>query len=210
MADIIKEPGAGTSATSASTPPPSTTAATADTADALRSGGERMLSDAKERVKSAAESQRHRAADAVRGMAGALHRAADDLKPENETMGRYTDMAAERLDRFAGYLRGTDWAQVVDEAENMARRQPAWFIGGAMAAGFLLARVIKNTAEPRRRGGDYASRMARRMPASSTAGYGTSTEAGVHPAGPATTHPISSSHMGTSAPPGSGPSGGEV
>lgn len=163
------------------------------TTEQLKASGDRILSDAKARVKDAADSQRARAADAVRGMAGALHRAAGDLKPENETMGRYTDMAADRLDQFAGYLRSANWSEVRVEAENMARRQPAWFIGGAMLAGFVVARLIKNAAEPAYgRERDYAARTSRRLPASSTVGYGTSTEAGLFPAGPATTHPISS------------------
>lgn len=183
MADIINETAAGSV-----TPPSGAGSASAgEAADTLRASGERVLSDAKAKVLDAAESQRRRAADAVRGMAGALHRAAGDLKPENETMGRYTDMAAERLDRFAGYLRSTDWSQVVEEAEDMARRQPAWFIGGAMAAGFLLARAVKNTAAPRARRDDYATRTSRRM----AAGYGASTEASVFPAASATTQPIS-------------------
>lgn len=126
----------------------------------LAQSGEHLLTDAKAKVLDAVESQRRRAADAVRGMAGALHRAAGDLKPENETMGRYTDMAAERLDRFAGYLRKTDWAQVLEESEDLVRRQPAWFIGGALAAGFLLARAVKNTSEPRRRYDRQGQRLA--------------------------------------------------
>lgn len=162
-------------------------------AESLKASGDRILSDAKAKVMDAADSQRTRAAEAVRGMAGALHRAAGDLKPENETMGRYTDMAAERLDQFAGYLRGAHWTDVIEEAEDLARRQPAWFIGGAMVAGFVAARLIKNAAEssPRRERAT-AARTSRRLAASSTVGYGTSTEAGVFPAGPTTTHPISS------------------
>jgi hypothetical protein len=136
-------------------------------------------------------------------MAGALHRAAGDIKTENETMGRYTDMAADRLDRFAGYLRGTTLADVVDEAEDLARRQPAWFIGGAMAAGFVVARLIKNATPAQSRVGSRSTRYGRRLAASSGVGYGTSTEAGVMPATTATTQPISSTTTTT-------PSGGEV
>jgi hypothetical protein len=167
---------------------------TTETAERLKASGDRMLADAKAKVLDAAESQRRRAAEAMGGVAGALRRAAGDIKPENETMGRYTDMAAERLDQFAGYLRSSNWSDVVEEAEDLARRQPVWFIGGAMAAGFLMARLIKNAAEPssRRRDRDYSSRVSRRLPSASAVGYGTSTEAGVYPAGPATTKPISS------------------
>lgn len=162
-------------------------------ADKLKASSEQMLADAKAKVKDAADSQRHRAADAVRGMAGALHRAAGDLKPENESMGRYTDMAADRLDQFAGYLRGADWSEVIESAEDLARRQPAWFIGGAMAAGFVVARLIKNAAEPSpRRSRDYSARAGRRLTSGPTAGYGAGAESGVFPAGPTTTHPISS------------------
>ncbi|HLO79302.1 MAG TPA: hypothetical protein VK196_22830 [Magnetospirillum sp.] len=168
----------------------SSTTSPGPSADAIRSGGERMLSDARAKVIDAADAQRRRAAEAVRGMAGALHRAAGDLKPENETMGRYTDMAAERLDQFASYLRSTDWSGVVEEAEDLARRQPAWVIGGAMVAGFLLARTIKNASEPRERG-DEAIRRSRRLAATSAA-YGTSAQAGVFPATTATTRPMGS------------------
>lgn len=168
-------------------------------ADTIRASGERVLSDAKAKVLDAAETQRRRAAEAVRGMAGALHRAAGDLKPENETMGRYTDMAAEQLDHFAGYLRGANWSEVVEEAEDMARRQPVWFIGGAMAAGFLLARTIKNAAP--RRGEGSVGRAGRRLPAASA--YGTGPEAGLFPADSASPQPIGSA-------PGGGPAGGEI
>lgn len=168
--------------------------------DKLRSGREQAFEEAKSKVREAAEAQRQRAAEAVGGMAGALHRAADDLKSENESMGRYTNMAAERLDEVASYLRDTDWNSVIDGAEDFARRQPYWFIGGAMAAGFLVARTIKNAGETRRQGS--VARMSRRMASSSTVGYGTSTEAGIAPATSATTSPISSTPSSASVTPG--------
>lgn len=159
-------------------------------AEILRASREKAFQEAKIRVRDAAESQRTRAASAVGGVAGALHRAASDLNAENETMGRYTDMAAERLDEVANYLRDTDWNSVIEGAEDFARRQPAWFIGGAVAAGFLIARAVKNSGGARESG--TATEWSRRMASSSAAGYGTSTEGGVAPPGPATTRPISS------------------
>lgn len=154
--------------------------------DVLRASREKAFQEAKVRVREAAEAQRERAASAVGGVAGALHRAAGDLNAENETMGRYTDMAAERLDEVANYLRSTDWNSVVEGAEDFARRQPAWFIGGAVAAGFLIARTVKNSGDARR--ADSAAEWSRRKAASSAAGYGASTEPGVVSA---TTQPIS-------------------
>ena len=79
-----------------------------------------------------------------------------------------------------------------------------------MLAGFILARAIKNAAEPRAGRGDYAGRVGRRMPATSAVGYGTSTEAGVFPATPATTHPVSSSAAAGTTTPSGGSTSGEV
>ncbi|MBC7905392.1 MAG: hypothetical protein H7Y60_01430 [Rhodospirillaceae bacterium] len=170
------------------------------TVDVLRAGREQALGEAKAKMRETADEQRRRAADAVGGMAGALHRAASDMKAENETMGRYTDMAAERLEEVSHYLRDTDWNEVVHGAEDFARRQPYWFVGGAMAAGFVLARFVKNSGEAARRS-DATARLGQRMAASSAAGYGTSTEAGLYPPTTATTAPISSAGAaGTTAP----------
>ncbi|MCR6631081.1 MAG: hypothetical protein NVV74_14110 [Magnetospirillum sp.] len=195
MAETTTNPLSGSAADDAA-------AAARSASNTIRAGGERALADAKTKMLDAAEAQRQRAVEAVRGMAGALHRAAGDLKMENESMGRYTDMAADRLDQFAGYLRGSTLSDVLEEAEGLARRQPAWCIGGAMAVGFLVARAIKNASPPSGRGrsADYGRRLA----ASSAVGSGTSTEAGVFPATTATTRPISSASGG------SAPGGGEA
>lgn len=191
---------------SASTGPVSTGAgevgaSSRSTGDVLRAGGEQAFAEAKTKMREAADDQRRRAADAVGGVAGALHRVASDVKAENETMGRYTNMAAERLDGMAHYLRDTDWNDVVQGAEDFARRQPYWFVGGAMAAGFVLARFVKNSGEASRRS-DTTARLGQRMAASSAAGYGTSTEAGLYPPTTATTAPISSAGATGTAIPG--------
>lgn len=174
--------GLGTEATSTSS---------RSTVDVLLAGREQALEEAKTKMREAADDQRRRAADAMGGVAGALHRVASDVKSENETMGRYTNMAAERLDEMSRYLRDTDWNDVIQGAEDFARRQPYWFVGGAMAAGFVLARFVKNSGEASRRM-DSTARLGQRMAASSAAGYGTSTEAGIYPPTTATTAPISS------------------
>ncbi|MEW5729948.1 MAG: hypothetical protein AB1918_19125, partial [Pseudomonadota bacterium] len=96
-------------------------------------------------VRDMADRQRQRAAQSLGGMASALHKSARDLEKESGTMARYTDMAADRLDEAATYLRSADWHEIVNGAEGFARRQPYWFIGGAVAAGFVLARFLKSS-----------------------------------------------------------------
>lgn len=162
-------------------------------ADNLRASREKAFQDAKARVREAAEAQRERAANAVGGVAGALHRAASDLNAENETMGRYTDMAAERLDEVAAYLRTTDWNSVIAGAENFARRQPAWFIGGALAAGFLIARAVKNSGQPRP--GAETPEWKRDLSAASLAAYENVAEVASGVTDPAT-RPLGSGFVG--------------
>lgn len=172
----------------------------------LKAGKDEALTEAKAMVREAADEQRRRAAGAVGGVAGALHRAASDLEPQNEVIGRYTHMAAQRLDEVADYLRKSSFDDVLTGAEDLARRQPYWFVGGAMAAGFLLARMVKSGGLAQERFGGVEG-TSQRLAASSTVGYGTSTEAGTYPAGPATTSPISSA--GTTSPsPGGTAAGG--
>lgn len=113
--------------------------------DVIRAGTDQAVDDARAMVRDMADRQRQRAAQSLGGMASALHKSARDLEKESGTMARYTDMAADRLDEAATYLRSADWQEIVNGAEGFARRQPYWFIGGAVAAGFVLARFLKSS-----------------------------------------------------------------
>ena len=64
--------------------------------------------------------------------------------------GRYTDQAADGVDRMARSLRDQDLETTLHQAEDFARWQPAVFMGGAVALGFMLSRFLKSSAERRR------------------------------------------------------------
>lgn len=193
MADTRITPKAGDPITPKGDIPAATTTGTETSraGNILGAGTDEAVTEAKQMVREAADEQRRRAANALGGMAGALHKAAGDMKTENEMIGRYTDIAAERLDQAAEYLRRSNWEDVLAGAEDMARRQPYWFVGGAMAAGFLLARLVKSSGAAQQRFGP-SRRYGQRL-ASSEVGYGAGTEAGLYPTGSASTSPPSSS-----------------
>jgi ElaB/YqjD/DUF883 family membrane-anchored ribosome-binding protein len=115
------------------------------TADMLRAGKDEAVDQTKAMVRDLADSQRQRAADTIGGMAQALHRSAGDLETENQMMARYTHMAADQLEQMSNYLRQSNVGDLLTGAENFARRQPYWFIGSAVAAGFLVARFLKSS-----------------------------------------------------------------
>lgn len=149
-------------------------------AEALRAGTDQAVDEARDMVREIADRQRRRAAESLGGMASALHKSARDLEEESSTMARYTDLAAERLDEAAGYLRRADWNEIIEGAESFARRQPYWFIGGAVATGFVLARFLKSSGGAARQGAEVTGRGGSAYaPGASAAagGYGTSAAA---------------------------------
>ncbi|HSV28324.1 MAG TPA: hypothetical protein VLL76_02160, partial [Candidatus Omnitrophota bacterium] len=110
--------------------------------------------------------------------------------------------AAEQLDRVSNYLRQSDWNDILVGAENFARRQPYWFVGGAVAAGFLMARFLKSSGgmEAIEQGG-YASRRRTAQPSASTYTGGSTTAPGY---GSSTTSPYTTTMPGTTTTPAAG------
>jgi hypothetical protein len=134
------------------------------TREALADSGQRMAQQAKDMVRSAAEEQKMRAVHGLHGMARSMHEMARSLHDEQQDApARYVDMAAEQIERGIRALeeRGVD--ELMSDVETFARRQPALFIGGAFAAGFLIARFLKSTDRSTEAQTGYAG-----------AGYGTS------------------------------------
>jgi hypothetical protein len=69
----------------------------------------------------------------------------ENLKTDQGGVARYAaqygDVAADRLERFSGYLSGHDVSEIVGEVESFARRNSTYFVGGAFLLG-LWARVF--------------------------------------------------------------------
>ncbi|HET9984990.1 MAG TPA: hypothetical protein VFQ38_15430 [Longimicrobiales bacterium] len=60
--------------------------------------------------------------------------------------------AADRVQRFSGFLRDTEVDEMVDRVQGFARRNPAVFLGGAFALGLVGARFIKSSGHRAERG----------------------------------------------------------
>ena len=54
--------------------------------------------------------------------------------------------AATAADQFSGQLQDTSFDELLDLTTDFARRQPALFVGGAFACGFVLARFAKSSS----------------------------------------------------------------
>ena len=69
---------------------------------------------------------------------------------QHDAVAQYVDRAADGLDRFSTRLRERDVNELIDDVGRAARRQPALFIGGAIAIGLIGARLIKMRNAARR------------------------------------------------------------
>lgn len=121
--------------------------------DKVQDAKEQMQHKAKEMVEKArhqttetVENKKHVVADQVGGLASILHNTADQLgEQQQESLARYAHSFAGSLDHMAGVIRDKDIGTLFGHVQDFARRQPALFIGGAVVAGFLLARFLKSS-----------------------------------------------------------------
>jgi len=91
------------------------------------------------------ERQKERAASGLDSVAGALEQAATRLGDEKVGLHEYVGGAASQVRALSSYLRSNDVGEVIDDVEDVARRQPAIFIGGAFLLGFLGARFMASS-----------------------------------------------------------------
>lgn len=104
------------------------------------------MDQVKSQVQTQASSQKDRAVDTLGGMAQALHKAGQQISQDNQpVIGGLLDKAGSQIDQVSGYLRDRDVNGLVQDAENLARTQPALFLGGAFVLGLALARFLKSS-----------------------------------------------------------------
>ena len=117
----------------------------------IRDRAREVVGQAKERaaetIESRFDSTKSRAAETLSGVAAAFKTSSDSLRGQNEGASRAIERAAEGVERFASYLSEANVDDVVESVHEFARRQPAAFIGGAFALGFLASRFIKATSD---------------------------------------------------------------
>jgi hypothetical protein len=130
-----------------------------DVATVARRSTGRLTDEMREAATDLLGEQKDRAADVVHGIAAALRRTAGNLEGENAAAARYADRAAARVDRFSETLRARQWGDLLADVEDFARRQPAFFLLGAVGAGLMVGRLAAASAD--RRYGDIEPGVSR-------------------------------------------------
>ena len=139
----------------------------------LKQQAKETAHDVRQRARSAVDEQKHAAVGRVEGIAHALRTASDELRDQGQPMvAEYSRYAAEGLESMAQSLDRREVGDFVENIEQFARERPVAFIGGAMVAGFALARFMKSSSARRDRRADrsYEPRPATHGAAASPAG----------------------------------------
>jgi hypothetical protein len=108
---------------------------------------DRLKNRARDKARDLAEQQKAAGADQLGGMAHAMEAAAGELQKQMPLAAEYVDDVAARLDDLASALRERSVDDMLGNVSDFARRQPAVFFAGAIAAGFALSRFAKSSAK---------------------------------------------------------------
>jgi hypothetical protein len=100
----------------------------------------------KDRARHVAEQQKAAGADRIGGVAEAMEATANDLQDKMPLAAEYIEDVAGRLETMASTLREGSVGDVVGNVTDFARRRPAAFFAGAVAAGFAMSRFLKSSA----------------------------------------------------------------
>lgn len=115
----------------------------------------------RERAAAQLNTQKNRATDGIGSVAQVARETTQHLRErQHETVAGYVEQAADQLERFSQGLKNKDVGELVEDAQRLARRQPALFVGGAFALGLAGARFFKSSPAHERY--DYGGGDARR------------------------------------------------
>jgi ElaB/YqjD/DUF883 family membrane-anchored ribosome-binding protein len=125
-----------------------TSATRNSSSDAQGAQASGLVGKVKERATAQLSTQKDRATDHLGSIVQAVRHSGERLREDrHETVAQYVEQAAEQLERFSNSLREKDVNELLQDAQRLARRQPALFIGGSFAAGLLAARFLKSSQE---------------------------------------------------------------
>ncbi len=117
-----------------------------DVAQEAQARGASLAGAVEDRVGATAQSQKEGLADRLQDVAEAVHRSGEQLEGHQDWIAGLVEKGADELTTLANTLRTNDLRSLMGSLEDLARRQPALFVGASLAAGFALARVGKVAA----------------------------------------------------------------
>lgn len=124
--------------------------------------GSGIVDKVKEQATAQLSSQKDRATQGLGTVASAVRQTTQSLRDQqHDAVAGYVEQAADQIERLSERLKNKDVTELLNDAQQLARRQPAIFIGGAFALGLVGARFLKSSSkddyDDYRSGGSYGS-----------------------------------------------------
>ena len=118
----------------------------ANTSNTTQDSG--IVGRVREQASTQLNTQKNKATDGLGSVAHAVRETTQRLRDDNHgTVARYAEQAADQIDRFSQGLKNKDVGELMSDAQRLARRQPALFVGGAFTLGLLGARFLKSSSQ---------------------------------------------------------------
>jgi len=116
----------------------------------LGRGASDLGSQVQETAGSIADSQISKQKESATGVldqvADALRKTGEHLRgSQQERIAGFAEQAADRVQEFSGSVRGSSPRDWIRKTEDVARREPGLFLGGAFVVGLLGARFLKSS-----------------------------------------------------------------
>lgn len=106
-----------------------------------------VMEQAQQTVNERFSDQKGKVAGTIENVAQAFRQTGKSLAEKNvATVPSYFENTAERVQRVSDYVRKSDTGSMVRDLEAFARREPAIFLGSALALGVAGARFLKSSA----------------------------------------------------------------
>jgi hypothetical protein len=115
-------------------------------AQSMRAQASDLVSNIGQELGATAEANVASGANALRSFAKAMDTAAQELESQSPAVARRIRDAAAQVESFTDGISNRSLGELVTAATDLARRQPTYFIAGAVLGGFALARFIKSSS----------------------------------------------------------------
>ncbi|MGZ4135945.1 MAG: hypothetical protein ACXVPX_00060 [Actinomycetota bacterium] len=112
--------------------------------DTVRESSTQLSSTALGWMQQEADQRTSAVASQAKTVADAMRQTSSRFNQEGQTpAARVTDTVAERVEQFAGYLEQADGERLMNDVQDLARRNPWAFAAAGLVAGFAASRFMK-------------------------------------------------------------------
>ena len=121
-------------------------------------GGNGIVGRIRDTAAAQLNTQKDKATEGLGTVATAVRESTQNLRnQQHDVAARYVEQAADQIERISTRLREKDVVELLSDAQQLARRRPALFVGAAFAIGVIGARFLKSTPPNNESGMMYRS-----------------------------------------------------